>query len=263
MNVPAAMGIYLQNLRPMAETPKKAAKICLDHGVSHVAMFAVMQDRKGLNPPDTIDTMRRYSDAFRYAEVEVWIWGFPYDGREAEFVDAMMVVSDAIHPAGWILDPEVSYKWRTPAEKTKKKDAATTLVKLTLDALDESLGVVMTSYGLPSFHKNFPWKELVIGLGQPQLYLPEIASSKEAARLVNRGIAEWVKIFGQAELVSAVPAFGKQAQSGARLHEFLSYFVDEQEPIQGMTVWSWPQVSPEEWRIIARWADWWTKGIMG
>lgn len=255
------MGVFMQALKPMKETPLKAAKRAAENGVSSVALFAVMQERTGLKTIDTIDTMKRYADAFKEMGIEVWIWGFPYAGREAEFVGAMKAFSDALGPSGWILDPEVSYKWKTPAQAPAKREAASKLASLTFDALTEATGLVMTSYGMIDFHTNFPWADLAVGQGCPQLYLPDIVNSKKAAQLVNEGIESWAKLYQRAQLIPAVPAFGEN--SGARMHDFLSYFVDEGEPIDGMLVWSWPQIAPDEWRIIKRWSTWFRKEVIG
>ena len=76
--------------------------------------------------------------------------------------------------------------------------------------------------------------------------------------LVDKGIEQW-RDRGWSHIVPSVPTFGPK--SGAKLHDFLSCFVDGQEEIDGFIVWSWMQTNSDEWRILSRWAEWFTRGV--
>ncbi len=263
---PTGVGIYLRALKPMRETPKRAAKIAKDIGISFVAIYVVQQDISN-GKPRTLSTnslmdVQRYAEAFATVGIDPWIWGYPWAGRETEFVENMHDATGG-NVVGWILDPELGYKWKGGGTKAGQKEAdpnapaptgtqtaqrraAKLLVSACLDAMTEKHNIGVTSYGCMSYHRPFPWEEFVVGWGSPQLYEVEPAQ-------VDQGIADWHKL-GFGHVIPSVPAFGDK--SGAKLHDFLSCFVDGTENIDGFLVWSWPQLSNDEGRVLARWADW-------
>jgi hypothetical protein len=234
-----------------------------------VAIYAVQQDRHAgrdrtvvISKPDDI---KRYADAFATAGINPWIWGYPWAGREQEFVDLMGKSMNG-NILGWILDPELGYKWKGGGTKAGQKEAtanaeaptgsqaamraaAAALVKGSLDALTEKHGLGVTSYGMAGYHKNLPWTEFGAGWGSPQLY--EVSPQE-----IDAGIASWREL-GWDHIAPSVPAFG--SKSGAKLHDFLSSLVDGNEAISGFVVWSWRSISPDEWRVFARWSDWFVR----
>lgn len=263
---PTGVGIYLRALKPMSETPKRAAQIAKDSGVSFVAIYVVQQDISNGKPRTlTINQpadVQRYTEAFATAGVTPWIWGYPWAGREDEFV-AKMHAATSGNIVGWILDPELGYKWKGSGTKAGQKEAdpnapaptgsqagqraaAKKLVVGCLDAMTEKHNIGVTSYGCLAYHKNYPAAEFCVGWGSPQLY--DVSPAE-----ITRGLADWRKL-GFGHIIPSVPAFG--AKSGAALHDFLSCFVDGTENIDGFLVWSWPQLATDEWRVLARWADW-------
>ena len=136
---------------------------------------------------------------------------------------------------------------RSSSTSAARRAQAQRLVDLSLDAMDESLGIGITSYGMAMYHKNFPWSVFGgIGWGSPQLY-------SVGPDQIDRGIVKW-RQHGWEEIIPSVPTFGKT--SGAQLHDHLSNFVDGDENVTGFIFWSWRQTSRDEWRILARWADW-------
>jgi len=245
MSDPTGVGLYLRELRAATHgAPKAAARRARDNGVSFVALLACWQDRKG-HRARNVSRLPAYAEEFAAVGVTPWIWGYPHAGMEERFVERMRAASSE-PVAGWILDPEVSYK--------RRPMSAQTLVDLTLDSLSERLRLGVTSYGLPRAHPGFPWATFGgHGWGSPQLYGVSPA-------LVDRGLADW-RERGWTYAVPSVPSFGPK--SGARLHDYLSGFVDGEEEIRGFLVWSWMQTTSDEWRVLARWAEWFEKGIPG
>jgi len=269
---PTGVGIYLRATGPMPP-PKQAAKTAKDAGVSFVAFYVVQQDVSKGKPRTTmitsVEDVKRYGDAFATAGINPWLWGYPWAGREDEFVDKMKAATTG-NVVGWILDPELGYKWKGSGTRAGQKEAdpdappptgskaamqaaVATLMDKSLGALADKHGLGVTSYGMADYHKNFPWAEFVAsenfeaaGWGSPQLY--DVSPDQ-----IDQGIASW-RALGWTHLVPSVPAFG--TKSGAKLHDFLSSFVDGSEAISGFIVWSWPQISPDEWRVFRRWADW-------
>jgi len=268
---PTGVGIYLRATGPMPP-PKQAAKIAKDAGVSFVAFYVVQQDVSKGRPRTTtitsVEDIKRYGDAFATVGINPWLWGYPWAGREDEFVDKMVAATTG-NVVGWILDPELGYKWKGAGTRAGQKEAdpnappptgskaamgeaATRLVSMSWDCLTNKHSVGITSYGMADYHRNFPWAEFAadqcepVVWGSPQLY--DVSPDQ-----VDQGIASW-RGLGWDHIVPSVPAFG--AKSGAKLHDFLSTFVDGSEAISGFIVWSWPQISPDEWRVFRRWADW-------
>lgn len=276
---PTGVGVYLRATGPMPP-PRQAAKIAKDAGVSFVAFFVVQQDISKGRPRTTtitsVEDVRRYGDAFATVGINPWLWGYPWAGREAEFVERMEAATTG-NVVGWILDPELGYKWKGSGTRARSgvwragghpgqkeadpnappptgsqaamQKAASLLMSYSLDALTEKHGLGVTSYGMADYHRNFPWPEFQAGWGSPQLYEVEPAQ-------VDQGIASW-RTLGWNHIVPSVPAFG--SKSGANLHDFLSTFVDGSEGIAGFIVWSWPQISPDEWRVFRRWSDWFAR----
>lgn len=275
---PNGIGIYLRGLSQKKHgTPKQAAKKAKDNGVSFVAIMSIWQDKHNGKDRTLYSNGRdasiiaKYADAFANAGIEVWLWGFPAAGREEQYINRLVDVSTVCDDNidGWIHDPELPYKWkssrrskslgmRRQPEYTGKivapegspvhrKNGAERLVNLSLDALDKSMGLGITSYGMAPGHRNFPWKEFGgVGFGSPQLY-------SVGPKDIDRGIRAW-RDHGWRTIIPSVPAFGKN--SGAHMHDHLSNFVDGDEDINGFLFWSWRQIRRDEWRILARWADW-------
>ena len=276
---PRGIGLYIRGLTPRKQgTPKQAAKKAKDNGITFVAIMSAWQDvHKGKermlhsNGRDA-ELIKKYADAFAAQGIAVWIWGFPWGGREEAYVERMdhvtQVCDGVIH--GWLHDPELGYKWKRGRRAKKippgmrgqpeftgghvnpkgsrgaRQKEAAKLVELSIDCLDEDMGIGITSYGMAKGHPNFPWVEFGgVGWGSPQLYSP-------GPRDVDRGIRMW-RERGWNTLLPSLPTFGKN--SGAKLHDHISNFVDGDENVDGFIFWSWRQTQRDEWRILARWAE--------
>jgi len=282
---PTGIGLYIRGLsRKKQGTPKQAAKKAADNGVSFVAIMAAWQDvhrgkERFLNSNGKTGTIiAEYAQAFADRDIQVWIWGFPRAGGEQQYIERLNHVTGACGGTvfGWIHDPELFYKWKGRLRKNlppgmrrqveytgettapvgsprQRKKGAVELIRMTEQTIREtsltSYGI--TSYGMAQYHKSFPWDEFGgRGFGSPQLY-------SVGPEQIDAGIRAW-QTHGWSHIVPSVPLFGKN--SGAKMHDHLSNFVDGEEDISGLLFWSWRQASREEWRILARWADWLTRG---
>jgi hypothetical protein len=276
MGDPKGIGLYTRNLSSSVyRSPKQAAKQAADNGVSFIAIMAMWQDylngkdRQLYSNGQDGSLIASYAAAFKQQNIDVWLWGFPRGGWEEPFVerfgDVTKICKGTI--SGWLFDPEVYYKWSgkpiaslsmrgqpefstdavPQGNKLSRRRQATMLIDLAMDALDESLGIGITSYGMAQYHKNFPWEKFGgVGWGSPQLYT---VSPKQ----IDEGIKAWRNLEWK-HIVPSVPTFG--AKSGSALHDFLSNFVDGEEDISGLIFWSWEMTSVDEWRVLARWAEW-------
>lgn len=236
--VPSGVGIFARALvRASSGTPAELARRARDHRVSFVPLLAVWHDEKGLHTRND-RAMPAYADALRAADVDVWVWGYPHALEEERFVDALVERARRVGARGVILDPEVSYKGRPRAMER--------LVRLTIDAVDESLGIGFTSYGLPAVHRTFPWAEAAgVGWGSPQVYSTPVRRALEA-------VDAWGRL-GWTSILPALPTFGARS-TPSLLNEMVDALVARDE-VKGLLFWSWNTTDARDLRTIARAAD--------
>lgn len=276
---PPGIGTYARQLSEKTHgTPAQFAKNHKDNGLSYTALLGCWQDKQGEGGTfrqfagGPVDRMRRYADACIAEGVKVWLWGFPWLGHEAAYMDAMGDMLRALGPrtvTGVIHDPEVSYrdKSNTPpagsagqgeaaeglkAEGTAAQALAGAKKLMELDRkLVTEFGLAptgITSYGMAKWHA-LPWAAFADGgrtWGSPQLYTV-------TPKQVDQGLASWAKE-GFAGLAPSIPSYGEN--SGAKLDGHLGNFVNGTEPtIDGFVVWSYPQIDGLEWATLKRWSE--------
>lgn len=271
------IGVYLRGLNKSKHgTPKQAALKAWNNRISFVAIMAMWQEQKNgkdiqlYSNGKSGELIARYAEAFAERGITVLLWGFPRGGWERPFVQRFVDVTEVCHGTvnGWLIDPEVFFKWKGAASKdlTMRKqpeyskvakssgqkqtriDQAYALVGLMLDAMNESLVVGTTSYGMAMAHPNFPWQAFGgFGFGSPQLY----SVGKED---VKRGVNKWSEL-GWQRIIPSVPAFGKN--SGENMNEHLFKFTQFGKLfVDGFIFWSWRQLDSKEWKIVRTWSDW-------
>jgi hypothetical protein len=287
------IGIYIRRLSAKLDGgPVVAAKRAADHGVRMVAIMGAWQEPRGgrvATGAPNAEIADRYVEQFAKRGIKVWLWGYPWGGEHDAFARAMQGTANPQGIEGWLLDPELGFKWaagRQPKVPLGSVDAmrqgeaipgtpsgtqairraqATALVDASIAALG-TRALATTSYGRAKFHPNFPWNQFVRAargtdmpgvrsgpvIGSPQLY----TSTPDQ---VDAGIREW-REHGFEWIVPSVGSFGPR--SGAKLHEHLSTFVDGTEDVRGFWVWSWQQTDSQEWRVLARWASWFERGVV-
>ncbi len=226
--------MYVRNItRRLHGTPAEAAAKAKDHGLSWVAIMACWQESDRHTPMNLRD-LEPYAAAFREAGIDVWIWGYPWGGRESEFCDAMGKALELSGGSGILIDPELGYKAPDSPLRARR------LVGGTLDLLNESQGLGVTSYGLTTAHRTFPWDSFAgVGFGSPQVYTVHLKTAELALR-------QW-KALGWDHVIASVPTFGKK--SGAQIP---AYAGELQKLCDGLIFWSWRSTSRAEWREIAK-----------
>jgi len=229
------IGVFTRGLRAsIVGTPAALAERSTSLGLSFVPMLACWQDARGLTTPND-QALAPYAKAIGDAHIDTWLWGYPWAGGEETFVNALVSRAKAIGARGVILDPEVSYKGRPQAMRM--------LVARTLDALDESLDVGFTSFGLPAFHPTFPWKEAAaLGWGCPQDYDVTLEQTLES-------VDAWSAL-GWASIVPALPTFGPGSTRSV-----LDRAVDAlaaRPNVRGLVFWSWNQLDQHDEASIRR-----------
>lgn len=274
---PKGIGIYCRTLASSTHgTPAAMAKKCRDNGIAFVALLGCWQDKSGPGRTfkqrvDSIARTKEYAQACRDAGLDVWLWGFPWLGHEADYMRAMVNVAHAIGGVrGFLHDPEVSYRDKAAVivDKASRGQgeavdsqpegtalstarAAQTLLELDAQAIaDLRLAPSgITSYGMADWHP-LPWRQLAADgrvWGSPQLYTVSPAQ-------VDQGLASWQRR-GFTTLLPSVPTYGEN--SGAKLDAHLARFVDGggEPTIDGFVIWSMPQTSGVEWPILKRWGE--------
>lgn len=278
------IGIYARRLSTKLDGgPTACAQRAADSGVRIVAIMGAWQEPDGARVRTTspnAGVADRYVEQLKKRGISVWLWGYPWGGAHAAFVEAMQGCASPSGIDGWMLDPELGFKWgmgklpKAPlgvvdtmrqgeaiagtasGTRAVRQLQASQLMDASIAKL-EGRQLAVTSYGRARFHPNFPWKEFArkhgpIAIGSPQLYT---AAPKE----VDAGIIEW-REHGYSMIVPSVGTFGPR--SGAKLHEHLSTFVDGHEDVHGFWFWSWQQTDSQEWRVLARWSDWFARGVV-
>jgi hypothetical protein len=239
---PSGTGIFLRALTPSHQPAAEAAVRARDHGLSWIALMAI-----GLSgdPPkertQDIARMAEFAQAFREAGIDIWVWLFPLaDAPEAAANTAIKALG-ACHARGLILDIERPYRARL--------EACRRLVGASSDGLSADYGIAVTSHPLASYHPCMPWSEMAVGTGMPQTYKITAANARRAVR-------EW-RERGHRFVVPIGPAFGEHSR-GALLPYLRRAFLDGGKPIvEGIGLWSWPQMEHSEWRAIEKIAAWW------
>lgn len=276
MNAPKGIGVYARWLQASThDTPEQMARTLSAAGVSWVAFLACWQERTqrggpvNTRGPRDLTELRRYAAACQAVGIDVWVWGFPWIGYEAQYFETIRkVIADVPGVLGVVHDPEVSYKAtgkQAPrgsrgqaealdavpeAEQSVTERRARVIVSLDAQMVAD-LGLRrsgITSYGMATWHR-VPWAAFASGgaWGSPQLYSVDDAQ-------VDQGLSAW-REKGYPELVPSVPLFGPNG--GRKLDAHLSKFVnDGGEPeIKGFVFWSYQQANALEWKTIRRWAE--------
>ena len=284
------IGLYIRRLSKSRHgTPAKAARRAADHGVNHVAiMGGWQQPRKNgkvrVGAPNK-DKLADYADAFRSMGISVGLWFYPWAGHEDQMLDVLHTQSEGNGIAYWLNDAELGYKWkRTLSKSAAAGQSGTNMRGVQPEAIKggmpdgtarwqkkyakklqegmlaaKSSGLIsqvgFTSYGLAKWHLNFPWEQFCdrVDFASPQLYTATPTQ-------VDKGLSMWASFFGgRAPLCSpSVGTFGPKSR--AKMHDHLSSFVDCEVAIEGFMAWSWMQTDSSEWDVLARWADWLSRG---
>lgn len=239
---PTGKGVYIRTLKHCG-TPEQAVATAKEAGLNFVVIGSIWISRRvwaagavvGRRFNKTAD-LERYSKAFRDAGIEVWVWGYPYPGRERQFVDQMIADALTTGAVGLILDPEKPYR-----KKHAQADMLMQMLRPEIERLGLALGV--TSYGSIWYFKNFPWREFAQIPGtfaSPQIYdndnnFPASHSHKSFRMYQEAG-------FG--EIVMSAPGYNKTTEQWIRLVNRYP------AGTRGIIVWDWSNLRLRKWRHL-------------
>jgi len=275
--MPEGLALYLRKITPSSHgSPAALAKRFDDHGAKWVAIGGPWHDEKhrrfGLM--NSVDTCKRYADAFFARDILPFIWGYPWIGHEERFADDMDRCAGEYNLG--LLDPELGSNpiRATGGPGKARADAhATKLVDLMAERFAGGVvglstfgsGVRMRWFPLNAFTRalarRFPRRTFIGG----QTYTDD--------GVIDRSIADFVgcieKVGGGLRNVALVPNFGTYAKAGKKPDGKTRYrsktpaeqdahfleFIDENEPVTAMIGWAENFMTPALWRSFAKMAE--------
>ncbi|WAS99289.1 peptidoglycan-binding domain-containing protein [Nannocystis punicea] len=161
-----------------------------------------------------------HAKALRAAGQACWVWGFPWPGREAEFVEVLLSSATSSGASGVLVDAEAPYVGAPEA-------AARLMAALLPAARAAGLAVGLTSYGAPWNFPRFPWAAFTgVDFAVPQIY---DIDNNQGSGYPQRSIAAY-RSLGFSRVVPACPTFAKTAAQLAALHASVS-------PPDGAAIW--------------------------
>lgn len=291
--MPQGTALYVRRISQKKHgTPKQFAKRCADHKLGWVAIGALWQDvtksgrpsSRMMNKPEVIDA---YAEALEALGIEVWVWGYPWQDREEQFVETMVKSVGGASLGRILLDPELG---SNPTRSTRKKDPAgkqradahaTKLVRLFAEeGSTQQLGLSTygTGYRIGWFPLTAFTRALAEHFGGRTFIGGQTYTVGES--LVDRSIADMVKCIEKvgASLITpqqsasngveVVPNFGSYAryESGPKkgkarpktsteLRAHLYGFINDDEPIDAVIGWAENFMREDTWDVLAEFAD--------
>lgn len=236
-------------------------------GMRHVALMVTFQSSRGQrgNSPAII---RQYAEGFAKHGVKVGLWGYPWIGREAEFMAAMDAAwCDAV--SFGVLNAEggvrvtkagkrvpINYKYGPTTKEHVQERAKFTAGEFQLWCERRKLDNVFSSYGIAAQHRNFPWTEFLTPrpIMSPQLYNASVGESQTAFADWNT-LARLAIGIDYSRFLIGIGAFG--AMSGEMMDRTLQGYTDGFPGLLGGIIWSWPQIDRTEFAAIKRYAGVW------
>ena len=285
------LGLYVRRIsRSRHGTPAEFAKKCADHGLRWIALGGLWQDEAGGKPTskmiNSIKTIHDYGRDLEARGVRVFVWGYPWLGREAAFVDRMLAAAAPFRRI--LLDPELG---ANPSRSSRGigKERANIGAKRLVELFAESKGLDVL--GLSTFGSGwrmgwFPLEAYTRALVERfggRCFIGGQTYTDDA--VIDGSIAGFAKVIekvggvvmrpsispGPRWGVEIVPNFGTytwQAPNGKRgkrvrgakakpktvaeLRAHLFEFVDEDEPVDAMIGWAENFLTAELWLELKR-----------
>jgi hypothetical protein len=237
-------GVYIRGLTKRSN-PYEMADKCAESGITFAAFMTYWQEAEKDKRVNS-KILAEDTEIFESHGIDPWVWAYPWCGKEEALLDRLKWAKNECEGRlrGFILDPELGYQGhRVGYEELESR--AEYLIDSTLNHMDESMELGITSFGCAHLHKTFPWEEFCSGFGSPQFY------KTDRIDRIRRGIQRW-KDAGWTELIPSVPAFGPNDESNlvSYLDKIKRAAEEVEIPITGWIFWSYRQISALEWRII-------------
>lgn len=235
-------GIYIRAIQKSIHgSPSECAKVAKSLGLSMVLFMTIWQEAKKTKIINS-KTLFDYVKAMADVGIEPGIWGYPWVGKEREYVTFTQSKVEQLEGLlRWVvIDPELGYQFRKSSEE-RARSGAELLVTGLLDVVNESILFGTTSYGAAHVQKSFPWRDFVLGFGSPQFY-------KAARATIDLAVPAW-RSKGFVELMPSLPLYGPNG--GTKLASYADYVISrDPNAISGLLFWSWRQLDKAEKKAI-------------
>jgi hypothetical protein len=296
--MPEGPALYVRRISAKRHgAPKAFAKKCADHELGWIALAGLWQDVRNGRPTskmiNSIKTIHAYGDALEAEGVDVYVWGYPWQGREAQFVTAML---EAAAPFGRVLlDPELGAnpsRQRMGVEKKRANKHATDLVRLFAEAPGHLKVLGLSTFGTGWRIGWFPLLAFTRALIQyfggrcfigGQTYTDDgvidrsvgdmqaVIEKAGGSLILPYPVGGLVPLENGCEVVPNFGAYTWQAPSGKRgkktrgakakpktvaeLRAHLYEFIDDDEPIDSLIGWAENFMNDALWEELARFAN--------
>ena len=259
---PTGLALYVRAISTTRHgSPAQLAKKLRDGGLSWVALAGPWHDAEGTRSINRPSMVRRYADACATAGVVPYVWGYPWAGSEAAFIDEL--VEGAGDHARVLLDPELGIS-PTRASTGRGKAAANARAELLVELLAERLGergvVGVSTYGSGVALRWFPALAFTGALERlfPSRSFIGGQTYTDDAR-VDPSIDGFRRAIAKAgPTVALVPNFGLYSRGGTvraktprELERHLATFLDEPD-VAGLIGWAENFAGPTLWPVLAR-----------
>jgi len=270
---PRGLGLYIRAMPNNRTKIERRVRRMAEHGIKWAAVGACWQDYDKKKKRNTLRVMNPAARVHIVVElltkynIEAYLWGYPWRGREQQFVEIMGAATTK-DVKGWLIDPELGMKKsrRDPEHDTMEEvlAAAKALFYACVD-FNPYMVVAFTSYGFVKGHPTFPWHGFAeaggfdplneCDFGSPQLY-------DEEPDDIRRGLEQYREI--GVDII--VPSYGTYRfdydEEGDRIYPRMNYaemkahlqafvLLKDEFNIQAMIGWSEAQISAGAWRAIA------------
>lgn len=203
--IPSGKGMFVRSIKHVGSVAAMMSRI-ETIGLRWLAFQAIWQYKgeksniyKGFAP---------HAKALRASARQSWVWGYPYAGKEDEFIDVMLSAASSCEARGIIVDAEQPYDEQPAA-------AEALMGALMPKARKAGLCVGFTSYGAPWYFKKFPWKAFAAAdFAVPQIYDKD---NNQGPKYPKKSIDAYKKL-GFQRIIPACPTFSKTPKQLKALH---------------------------------------------
>jgi hypothetical protein len=272
-DAPQGLGLYIRAMPNSKGKIYQRVKHMADHGIKWAAIGACWQDQDRKTKAPTLRVMNHAArvhliiKAMLTYGIVPYLWGYPWRGREQQFVEIMAAASTP-DVRGWLIDPELGMKRnKRDLEHDTMEEVLAAAKALFWACVDHNpyKSIAFTSYGFVKGHPTFPWEGFAekggfdplkeCDFGSPQLY-------DEDQNDILRGLTQYRDI----GVDVIVPSFGTyrfdRDDDGNRIYPRMNYAelkahfqsflnLKDEFNIQAMIGWSEMQIRSDAWRAIA------------
>jgi len=257
MDVVTGTALYIRNQHP-ANTPAKSVEWAATNlakrfkriGLSWVAMGAIWQEADSSSFMNTPEECAIYRKAFHDVGITVYVWGYPWVGKEQRFVDGM--IECAGDEPLFLLDPELGMN---PSRSQATLGAADTSARMIVHGLRSggAKRIGLSTYGgVPGWFPLDAFLEAGVDFAGGQTYTEDKNIDTSIASFLRRiekakSSAQLVPNFG---LYARGPDGKARPKTTGELMVHLDEFINEGEPVRAAIGWAANFLSSAHERVL-------------